>query len=68
MFQIDLKKFLCLKILKILCREDMLLVILTEKKLLERFRKKNQKEFNAKKVTKKKDNKLYVKWKDYDRS
>ena len=46
----------------------MLLVILTEKKLLERFTKKNEKEFNAKKVIKRKENKLYVKWKDYDRS
>ena len=43
MFQIDLKKFLCLKTLKALCRGHMLLVILTNKKLSERFTKKNGK-------------------------
>ena len=41
MFQIDLTKFLRLKALKRLCRGHLLLVILTEKKLLERFTKKN---------------------------
>ena len=41
MFQIDLKKFLRLKKLKTLCCGHMLLVILTEKKLLECFTKKN---------------------------
>ena len=40
MFQIGLKKFLWSKNLKALCRGQMLLVILTEKKLLERFTKK----------------------------
>ena len=39
--QIALKKFLCLKQLKIQCGEHILLVILTEKKLLELFTKKN---------------------------
>ena len=40
-YQIGQKKFLWLKKFKILCREHMLLVILTVKKLLERFTKKN---------------------------
>ena len=39
MFQIALNKFLWLKKLKILFRGHMLLVILKEKKLLERFMK-----------------------------
>ena len=39
--EIDLKKFLLLKKLKILCRGHMLLMILTEKKLLELFTKNN---------------------------
>ena len=38
MFQIGLKQFLWLKTVKTLCREHMLLVILTEKKFLERLR------------------------------
>ena len=42
MFQIGvLKKFLLLQKLKKLCYGDMLLVILTENKLLERFTKNN---------------------------
>ena len=41
MFQIAPKKFLWLKKLKILFYGHMLLVNLTEKKLLERFMKKN---------------------------
>ena len=41
MFQIDLKKFLLLQKLKILCHGHMLLVILKAKKLLERFAKEN---------------------------
>ena len=45
----------------------MFLVILTEKKLSERFRKrecqKNQKELRVQKVIKRKSKKLYVKWK-----
>ena len=42
MFQIGvLKKFLLLQKLKTLCYGDMLLVILTENKLLERFTKNN---------------------------
>ena len=44
-----------------------------EKKLLERFyekelQKTNQKEFRIEKVIKRKDNKLYVKWKQYNNS
>ena len=53
----------------------MLLVILMEKKLFERFTKKNckkktknQKEFRVEKVIKRKGRKLYVKWKGYDSS
>ena len=44
------------------------------KKLLEHFMKKkklqktNQKEFRIEKVIKRKDDKLYVKWKVYDNS
>ena len=40
-FQIGLKKFLKLKTLENLCHGHMLLVILTMKKLLKRFMKKN---------------------------
>ena len=66
MFQIGLKKFLWLKKLKILCRGHMLLVILTEKKPLERFTKKNwekqiKKSLWVEKVIKRKGDKLYVK-------
>ena len=51
----------------------MLLVILTVKKLLERFVKKNsketnQKDFRAEKVIKRKGDKLYAKWKSYNSS
>ena len=51
----------------------MLLVILKTKKLLERFTKKickktNQKVFRVEKVIKRKDDNLYIKWKDYDSS
>ena len=49
------------------------IMILTEKKSLERFAKKNskkqnQKEFRIKKVIKRKGDKLYVQWKGYDSS
>ena len=52
---------------------ELLLVILTEKKLLELFTKKNCKGTNQKgarveKVIKIKDDKLYAKWKGYDSS
>ena len=48
-------------------------MILTVKKLFERFTKKNckktnEREFRAEKVMKKKDNKQYAKWKGYDSS
>ena len=51
----------------------MLLVILMAKNLLERFMEKklqktNQKEFRIEKIIKKKGDKLYVKWKDYNNS
>ena len=42
-------------------------MILKEKKLLERFQT-NQNEIRVKKVIKRKGDKLYVKWKDYDSS
>ena len=51
-----------------------LLVILNVKKLLEQFVKKNCKKnknlegFRIEKLIKKKRNKLYVKWKDYNNS
>ena len=72
MFQIDLK-FLWLKKLKTLFPGHMLLVILKEKKLLERFmktysKKTNQKQFNIEKVIKRKGAKLCVKWKGFDSS
>ena len=34
----------------------------------KKFQKNNQKEFRDEKVIKRKSNKLYVKWKDYDSS
>ena len=46
----------------------MLLMILMEKKLLERFTKKNQKEFRIEKVIERKVDKLYLKWKEYNNS
>ena len=49
----------------------MLLVILTEKKLVftkKKLQKTNQKEFRVEKVIKRKGDKLYVKWKGYDSS
>ena len=51
----------------------MSLVILKTKKFLEHFRKMsykktNQKEFRVEKVTKRKGDKSYVKWKGYDKS
>ena len=64
--QIGWKKYLLLKKLKILCRGNILLMILMERKLLERFTKKklqktNKKEFRIAKVTKRKGDKSYVK-------
>ena len=52
---------------------DTLLMILTGKKLQERFygnefQKANQKEFKIEEVIKKKDDKLYVKWRGYNNS
>ena len=46
-------------------------MILTEKKLLKLFmeknkKKTNQKEFKIEKVIKRKGNKLYAKWKEYN--
>ena len=67
MFQIGLKKSLRLKMLKTLCRGHMLLLILTDKKFLELFTKKNckkkkkKKEFRVEQVIKRKGDKLYVK-------
>ena len=53
--QVGLKKFLWLKKLKILCHGHMLLIILTEKKLLDLFMKKN-----CKRVIKRKGDKLVL--------
>ena len=55
---------------------DILLVTLTVKKLMERFmknnlkkkKKKSQKDLTFEKVMNRKDDKLYVKCKDYDNS
>ena len=71
MSQIGLKTFSLLQKLRILFRGHILLGILKAKQLLENFTKRNckkanQKEFRVKKVIKRKDDKLYVKWKDYD--
>ena len=49
----------------------MLLMILTEKKLLERFTKKNyrkkkKRKLRTKKAIKRKGDKLYLKWKGYN--
>ena len=60
-----------IKKLKIQFHGHMLLMILMVKKLLEHFMKKklqktNQQKFGIEKVIKRKGNKLYVKWKDYD--
>ena len=54
-----------------MCRGNILYVILTEKKLLERFTKKNCKnqiknKIRVEKVIKRKGDKVYVKWKGYD--
>ena len=51
----------------------MLLMILMEKKLLERLTKTNckrtnQREYKIEKVIKRKGDKLYVKWKGYNNS
>ena len=47
----------------------MLLVILTGKKMLESFTKRtSQNEIRVEKVIKRKGDKLYFKWKDYDNS
>ena len=67
-FQISLKKLFVVEKLKILFQWHMLLMILMEKKLLERFTKKNQKEFRIEKVIERKVDKLYVKWKEYNNS
>ena len=63
--QIGPRKSLGLKKLRILCCGNMLLMILTGKKLSELFMKKNSKkqEFRIRKVIKRKGDKLYVKWK-----
>ena len=63
--QIGPRKSLELKKLRILCGGNMLLMILTGKKLSEFFMKKNSKkqEFRIWKVIKRKGDKLYVKWK-----
>ena len=58
--------------LKILFRGHMLLLILMVKKcwnvLRKKLQKANQTEFRVEKVIKRKGDKLYVKWKDYDSS
>ena len=47
----------------------MLFIILTVKKLLEHFTKKNfKKQFRIEKVIKRKGYKAYAKWKGYDNS
>ena len=70
MFQIGLKKFLWLKKLKTLFRR----LILAGEEIAgtyyeKEFQKTNQKEFRVKKKSdKRKGDKLYVKWKGYNKS
>ena len=67
-FQISPEKFLQLKHLKILSCGQSSLMFLMGKKLLEKIakkKKKSQHEFRIEKVIKRKDDKLYVKWKGY---
>ena len=70
--QIGMKKFLLLLKLKIQFHGHMLLMITMVKKLLEHFMKKNcrrlMKKIRVEKVIKRKRDKIYVKWKDYDNS
>ena len=70
--QIGLKKFLWLKKLRILCRGHIInnlsgdeIVVIFYKNELEIT---NRKEFRMEKVIRKKDDKLYVKWKGYNNS
>ena len=71
-FKIGLNKFSWLEKLKILYRGHILLMILTEKKLLECFTKKSFekqiKKFRIEKVIKRKGDKLCVKGKGYNNS
>ena len=63
------RNFCGLKKLKTRCLGHMLLVILTGKKMLESFTKRtSQNEIRVEKVIKRKGDKLYFKWKDYDNS
>ena len=75
--QVDLREFLRLKKLKILFRGyvDNVISDLKGEEIAGTFyekelqkKKKNQKEFRVEKVTNRKGNKLYVKWKGYDGS
>ena len=59
-----------IKKLKTLCRGHMLIVILMEKKFLQRVnknncKKTNPKDFRTEKVIKRKGDKLFAKWKEY---
>ena len=60
-FQVSLKNVLLLQKLKLLFHGHMLLVLFKVKKLLECFKKTNQKEFQVEKVMKRKSDKLYDK-------
>ena len=66
-FHTGLEKVLWLKKFKTLCHGHILLVALTEKKFLERFKKKNFKKQIKKieRLIKRKGDKLYVRWKSY---
>ena len=69
--QIGLRRFFLLKKSKELCRWPTLLVIHFKHFLMfyeEELQKTNQKEFRVEKVIKKRDDKLFVKWKEYDNS
>ena len=71
--RISLKKFLCLKVLKGLCRGHVI-NDLNGEKIIGKFNKKkikkktNQKMFRVEKVIRRKGDQLYVKWKGHNNS
>ena len=71
--QTDLKKFLYLKKVKYTVPWTYFITDLNGEEIIgtfyeEELQKTNQKKFRIEKVTKRKGDKLYVKWKDYDNS
>ena len=72
MSQIGLKRFLWIKTLKTLFRGHVISDLKSEETVgtfyEKELQKTNQKDFRIEKVTKRKDDKLYVKWKRYNSS